>query len=204
MGTIKLLLVALILGVIALAVACDGEESRGPSGSQDLTDPKTAPSTTPWATPPPVVYVEGGPGPSGPSGPSGPGAGTYTVESGDTASDIAAAFGITVDALAEANGMTVEEIANLSVGQELVIPGQDQEEPTPEGTPAASTATATATATVTPAAAGGTYIVEEGDYPGLIAERFGITAEELMDANGITDPTSLSIGQELIIPTPTP
>ena len=98
--------------------------------------------------------------------------------------------------------MTVEEIANLSIGQELVIPAEQPEETPPEGTPSAATATATATAT--PSAAGGTYIVEEGDYPQLIAEKFGITAEELMQANGITDPTSLQVGQELVIPTPTP
>lgn len=195
MGSVKLLLAVLFLAVIALAAACNGDESREPSGSQGLTDPKTVPSTTPWATPPPVVYVEGGPGPSGPSDGAG---GTYTVQAGDTASDIAAAFGITIEALAEANGMTVEEIASLSIGQELIIPGQEPEDTTPEGTPEAPSATAT------PSAGGEIYIVEEGDYPELIAEKFGITAEELMEANGITDPTSLSIGQELIIPTPTP
>lgn len=197
MGSVRFLLAVLITAAIVVAVACNGEESRGPSGTQGLTDPEAVPSTTPWATPPPVVYVEEVPGPSGPSGPGG---GTYTVEAGDTASDIAAAFGITVEALAEANGMTVEEIASLSIGQELVIPGQEPEEPAPEGTPAAETATATAT----PSADGEIYIVEEGDYPQLIAERFGITVEELMDANDITDPTGLQVGQELVIPTPSP
>ncbi len=198
MGSVRFLLAALVLAAIALAVACGGEESRGPSGSQGLTDPETVPSTTPWATPPAVVYVEEG---SIPSGPSGPGGGTYTVEAGDTASDIAAAFGITVEALAEANGMTVEEIASLSIGQELIIPSEEPEGEAPEATPSAEE---TATPTVTPLAEGEVYIVEEGDYPGLIAEKFGITVEELMDANGITDPTGLQVGQELIIPIPTP
>lgn len=197
MGSVKLLLVAPVLAVIALAVACGGDDSTEPTGNQGLTDPQTAPSTTPWATPPPAVFVEGGAAPSGPSGPS---EGTYTVQEGDTAFDIATTFGITVEALAEANGMTVEEITNLSIGQELIIPSEEPEVPAPEGTPPV----ATATATVTPSAEGEVYIVQEGDYPELIAEQFGITTEELMEANGITDPTSLQVGQELIIPTPTP
>ncbi len=207
MGSVKLLLAAISLATVALAVACDGEEGRGPGGSQGLTDPKTVPSTTPWATPPPVVYVEEGPAPPGPSQPD---SGTYTVEAGDTASDIAAAFGISVEALAEANGMTVDEIANLSIGQELIIPAQEPEDGAPDdgaaddGAPEETPPTETETPVVAPPTDGQIYVVQEGDYPGSIAEQFDITVEELMEANGITDPTGLQVGQELIIPTPTP
>jgi LysM repeat protein len=97
--------------------------------------------------------------------------------------------------------MEVNEItdpASLSVGQKLVIPGQ-QPGRVPEGT-----ATPESEATTPTPSAEGVYIVQEGDYPGSIAEQFGISAEELMEANGITDPTSLMVGQELIIPTPSP
>jgi hypothetical protein len=45
-----------------------------------------------------------------------------------------------------------------------------------------------------------TYTVQEGDYPASIAEKFSISAEALMKANGITDPASLKIGQQLLIP----
>ena len=196
MACAKLVLSALVLAVIVLAVACGGEKAASPGGAAGLTDPRSVPTTTPWATPPPVVYMEGGAAPVETRG------GTYTVKAGDTASDIASSFSITVEELAAANGMTVEQIASLSVGQELVIPGQSSE--------AAATATpgrartAVATSTSTPSAAGGTYVVQDGDYPQLIAEKFGITADQLMAANGITDPASLVVGQRLSIPTPTP
>jgi len=182
----RLLLPTLCVAVIVLALACGEEETGGPDSAQGLTDPSTVATSTPWATPPPVVYVEGG------VGPVGPGGGTYTVQAEDTLYDIAQHFGVSVEELMEVNDIT--DPASLSVGQNLVIPGQGPEDAaTPEGQPA----------TATPSAEG-VYIVQEGDYPGSIAEQFGITAEELMEANGITDPTSLIVGQELIIPTPTP
>ena len=187
----RLLLPALCMAVIVLALACGEEDTGGAGGVQGLTDPRTVATSTPWATPPPVVYVEEGPGPVGPGG-----GGTYTVQEGDTLYDIGQHFGVSVEALMEANEIT--DPASLSVGQKLIIPGQEPGR-VPEGTasPEAEAATATPTAE-------GVYIVQEGDYPGSIAEQFGISPEELMEANGITDPTSLMVGQELIIPTATP
>lgn len=44
------------------------------------------------------------------------------------------------------------------------------------------------------------YVVQNGDTLGLIATRFGISIEEIKNANGIIDPNSISIGMELIIP----
>jgi len=46
---------------------------------------------------------------------------THTVQSGETLSEIAAQFGTTVDAIKSANNLTSDTI---SVGQELIIPGQ--------------------------------------------------------------------------------
>jgi len=45
-----------------------------------------------------------------------------------------------------------------------------------------------------------TYVVQDGDTLSSIAELYGITVEELLEANGLTADASLSIGQELIIP----
>ena len=187
---IKLLLPAFCVAVTVLALACGEEETGGTGSAQGLTDPRTVATATPWATPPPVVYAEEGPGPGGTGG------GTYTVQADDTLYDIAQRFGVSVDELMEANEIT--DPASLSLGQKLVIPGQEPGE-VPEGaaSPEAEAATATPTAA-------GVYIVREGDHPSSIAEQFGISPEELMEANGITDPTSLKVGQELIIPTPTP
>jgi LysM repeat protein len=191
MVSMRFLLPALCVGVIVLVLACGGEEEGGAGAAQGLTDPATVATATPWATPPEVVYVEGG----GP-GPVGPGEGTYTVEEGDTLYDIAQRFEVSVEALMEANDIT--DPASLSIGQTLVIPGQEPGR-VPEGTPTPEGETPTATPS-----AEGVYIVQEGDYPGSIAEQFGVSVEELMEVNGITDPTSLIVGQELIIPTPAP
>lgn len=184
----RLLLPALCSTIIVLALACGEKETGGTDSTHGLTDPGTVATATPWATPPSVVYVEGGGGAVGPAG------GTYTVQDGDTLYDIGLRFGVSAEDLMEANDIT--DPGSLTVGQRLVIPGQGT-----EGTPSPEAPAATATA----APSGeGVYIVQEGDYPSSIAEQFGISAEELMEANGITDPTSLMVGQELTIPTPSP
>jgi len=47
---------------------------------------------------------------------------------------------------------------------------------------------------------GDTYIVEAGDSPFSIAQKCGVDVNELQQINGITDPTKLSVGQELKLP----
>jgi len=47
---------------------------------------------------------------------------------------------------------------------------------------------------------GPVYIVQSGDTLSLISSRFNVDLDELMNANGISDPNLLSAGQELIIP----
>ncbi len=51
-------------------------------------------------------------------------------------------------------------------------------------------------ATITPTV----YIVQGGDTMGKIAAEFGVTVEDLMAANGLTDPNVLDVGQTLQIP----
>jgi len=44
------------------------------------------------------------------------------------------------------------------------------------------------------------YIVQEGDTLGAIAQTYDVSIEDLMAANGITDPNRLALGQTLVIP----
>ncbi|MBI4771197.1 MAG: LysM peptidoglycan-binding domain-containing protein [Chloroflexi bacterium] len=44
------------------------------------------------------------------------------------------------------------------------------------------------------------YVVESGDTLGAIAIHFDVSVEDLMAANGLTDPNVLEVGQILIIP----
>lgn len=46
----------------------------------------------------------------------------------------------------------------------------------------------------------GLYIVQSGDTLSGLAQDFGTTVEEIMAANGLTDPNAIQIGQTLIIP----
>ena len=193
--------VALMFIAVALTVACgSGGGGEEPSVLGDI------PTATPPAVLPDVVIV-------GQTDLPVPGA-SYTVAEGDTLLDIADRFGTTVEAIIAAND--IADPTALFIGQVLIIPGIDPDDSVvaPTDEPASEpeiqptdepAATDTPAPEQTPAPVEGEiYIVQEGDIPVDIAARFGITAEELMEANGITDPTSLFIGQELIIPSPSP
>ena len=107
----------------------------------------------------------------------------YTVERGDTLWNIASRFGVTVQEIRDANDLTSD---TLSVGQSLIIPGisagDDLEDN--EGSETVPT----------------TYTVQSGDSLWSIANRFGVTVNDLKSANGLTS-NLLSVGQVLIIPT---
>jgi LysM repeat protein len=70
----------------------------------------------------------------------------------------------------------------------------------PAAPPSASAAPA-APASASAAPTGGQkYVVEAGDTLGVIAEKFGVTIQQLIDANKLSNPDFLAVGQELIIP----
>lgn len=70
----------------------------------------------------------------------------------------------------------------------------------PTATPAPYTPAPTATPTLTPTPI--IYSIARGDTLLQIAQKFGVTVRDLQETNGITDPRSLRVGQELIIPSP--
>jgi LysM repeat protein len=125
---------------------------------------------------------------------------SYVVRAGDNLSAIAEQFGTTAEAIAEANNLA--DPTRLEVGQRLTIPGSDGEQDS-EVLPA--TVEPTSEETPTEAPSGETeYEVQSGDVAALIAERFGITVEQLAEANDTTidDLRSLTVGEVLIIPAP--
>lgn len=48
------------------------------------------------------------------------------------------------------------------------------------------------------------YVVQAGDTLGTIAQRYGVSLEEVISANSIVNPNLLEVGQGLTIPVPTP
>lgn len=85
--------------------------------------------------------------------------------------------------------------------------GDDGAEAEPTATPTAAATTPEpeptpmVTATPEPTEAAQVHVVVSGETLGAIASRYGVTVEAIVEANGLTDPDRLAIGDELEIPT---
>ena len=99
-------------------------------------------------------------------------ANTYIVQRGDSLWSIANRFNTTVQEIKELNNLTSN---TLSIGQTLILP-------------------------VTDDSIEQIYIVQRGDSLWLIAQRFNISVNDLINANNLTT-TTINIGDELVIPT---
>ena len=96
---------------------------------------------------------------------------TYTVQSGDTLSGIAAQYGTSWQHLAELNGLADPNL--IYPGQVLTVDGN------------------------APAPAQQTYTVQSGDTLSGIASAYGTSWQHLADINGIADPNLIYPGQVL-------
>ncbi len=101
----------------------------------------------------------------------------HTVVAGDTLWDLAQTYSVTVAELASLNG--IEDPRLIIVGDELLVPGA----PAPETPPT-----------------GNTYTVQPGENVSEIANRFGLSANELAEANNLNNPRLIHVGQQLNIP----
>jgi len=115
----------------------------------------------------------------------------YTIQEGDTLSAISEEYGVSVEILLQANpGLQPQQ---LQIGQEIEIPSPDATlAPTPTLTP---TPTQTPKAPVI-------HVIEPGDGLLAIADRYGVTLDEIMAANPDVDPRRMAVGQEVVIPLP--
>lgn len=72
-------------------------------------------------------------------------------------------------------------------------------QPTPSFEPSSAP---TSSPAASPAPSSTTHVVKFGETLSLIASRYGVTVQALQDANGLTDPNLIVVGQRLIIPAP--
>ena len=124
----------------------------------------TAPSTTPTTTS--GSYVE------------------YVVVAGDTASGIAAAFGLSLAQLQAANPDA--DLSVVRLGQRLHVPTSAGESAPSPSSPASTETTI--------------YVVREGDTATDIADAYHITLDQLAALNPSLDLNLLLIAQALIVP----
>ena len=114
----------------------------------------------------------------------------HEVAPGESLSSVAAADGLSVEALAAANGLSPE--ASLLSGSTLVIPAQEAatgsegESREAQSSPASAEAgEAQSGEAGAPASGGGSYVVQPGDTLSAIAERAGMSVEQLAAATSI-------------------
>ncbi len=114
----------------------------------------------------------------------------HTVKRGETISSICKLYGITEEEFCAWNG--VRKGATLKTGKVYKIQTVRSHKTT-ETKP-------TEPATPTPKWEGTEYIVQAGDYPGLIAQKLGVSTADLLKANNLTEKSKLKIGQKLKFP----
>jgi LysM repeat protein len=148
----------------------------------------------PYATPATLVAT---PHPS-PAPPS-----EYTVGPGDTLSRVASMMGVPASEIRKANGL--DSGNNLQVGQTLKIP-------TPAEDHALELVQKPIDPVVTPErperfvskmdqiAPNGVYVVQHGDNPYMVARKLGVSFTDLMLANSINNPATITVGQLLKVP----
>lgn len=104
----------------------------------------------------------------------------YTVEPGDTLESIARTYKVDLGPIIDFNYL--EDADFIAVGKDLILPGAA---PLPPPAPAPSLPT--------------TYTVLAGDTVGGIARSFGVTADDIVSANGMRTADRISVGQSLRI-----
>ena len=119
----------------------------------------------------------------------------YVVQIGDTLQSIAAKFNTTVEVLRAMNNLSGDQV---TVGQQLVIPGTP---PSTQNQPPAN-ATPTARPTSTPASSARTvrYVVKAGDRLYRIGLRYGVSWAVIARFNGVRNPNLIQPGDVLFIP----
>ena len=138
--------------------------------------PATAtPTPVPSPTPAPVTPTpEPSPTPQIAQAPT-----THVVAAGETLSSIGTTYNVPPHLIALANNLSDADV--IATGTTLFIP--DANGRLPDGAPVL-----------------GIHVVQAGESLSSIASSFGVTTQNLMYANGISDPNYIQVGQVLTIP----
>jgi nucleoid-associated protein YgaU len=104
-----------------------------------------------------------------------------------------------------AGALGVAALAVFFLPALLGLGGKDAGSPSASPSPSAAIQSAEPSVAASPSSSSTVYIVKSGDTFTKIAKKNGVTVEELKAANpSIKDINKISVGDEIIIPTPTP
>lgn len=165
--------------ILTQTAQVEGQGTVEGSPAPDTSTPVlvgTPPTSTPTATPILEGVIE------------------YTVQAGDWIWKIARKYGVDPQAIIDLSGLTAPN--QLKPGMVLKIPLS----PPTATPPPATEAPAGTPQTETPVPSGVVHVVKAGEWIWQIARTYGVDPQAIIDANNLTDPSRIDIGQELIIP----
>ncbi|MGI6206766.1 MAG: LysM peptidoglycan-binding domain-containing protein [Anaerolineae bacterium] len=96
------------------------------------------------------------------------------------------------------------EISPTATATAPAAPDETPETPTPTAAPVVEVTVTPTAAQPSPTALPAEHVVQWGENLTVIARRYGVTVRALAEANGITNPSAIYVGQVLVIPTPAP
>ncbi|MEN9621307.1 MAG: hypothetical protein RL499_1500, partial [Actinomycetota bacterium] len=106
----------------------------------------------------------------------------YTVAPGDTVSSIAQQFGLSTASILALNGLSWK--STIFAGQVLTL----------------TSAPVKTTGTPAPTTSAGRYRIDKGDTISALAARFGVSAQSILDENGLSWSSIIYPGQTIVIP----
>ena len=170
-----------------------------PAPAADKPDP-AASQPAPTSTSAPVQLYASGPSPQAAGE-----AKAHVVQSGDSIGAIAKKYGLKTQDVLDANKLNDKSM--LRLGQKILLPGPSASPATQAAAPAPAATSEPVRLAVSakpPLHSGreaNVHVVQSGDSVGAIANKYGIKAQDLLDANKLTGKSMLQLGQKILLPT---
>ena len=122
----------------------------------------------------------------------------YTVVPGDWIWKIARKYNVDPQDIIDLNDLSSP--SQIQPGIVLKIPGPAPVVASETPDPTITVTGTPETTPTTPEAGGTVHVVQPGEWVWQIARDYGVDPQDIVDANGLTDPSRISVGQELVIP----
>ena len=123
----------------------------------------------------------------------------HTVQRGENLSQIAQLYGVSMEQILLANN--IANASRINAGQQLQIWSADLSDTSAVAAPEAAIVEAAPEAAAPEVQLQTvTHVVQRGEILSSIAQRYGVSAQSIMQANGLSNPNRILVGQNLSIP----